>query len=78
MLLDIIASVLRIDQQFVLNDANPRTGKRDRGGSLKFAQVEGPYGRDIFNDDGKHLVHTAADTGVTIANTVFPTFPKGG
>ena len=58
-------------------DANARTGKRDRGGSLEYAQVLGPYGRDVLNDNGEHLVHTAAYAGMTIANTIFST-PKGG
>ena len=50
MLLETVASVPRKDQLFVLMDANARTGKRDRGGSLEYAQVLGPYGRDVLND----------------------------
>ena len=37
-LLETAASVPRKDQLFVLRDANARTGKRDRGGSLEYAQ----------------------------------------
>ena len=77
MLLETVASVPRKDQLFVLMDANARTGKRDRGGSLEHAQVAGPYGRDVLNDNGEHLIRTAADSGMTIANTFFST-PKGG
>ena len=58
-------------------DANALTGKRDRGGSLEYAQVVGPYGRDVLNDKGEHLLRTAADASLTIANTFFST-PKGG
>ena len=76
MLLETVASVPRKDQLFVLMDANARTGKRDRGGSLEYAQVLGPYGRDVLNDS-EHLVRTATDAGMTIANTFFST-PKGG
>ena len=39
--------------------------------------VVGPYGRDVLNDNGEHLVRTAADADMTIANTFFST-PKGG
>ena len=56
MFLETVASVPQIDQLFVLMDANGRTGKRDRGGSLEYAQVLGPYGRDVLNDHGEHLV----------------------
>ena len=73
MLLETVASVPRKDQLFVLMDTNARTGKRDRGGSLEYAQVLGPYGRDILNDNGEHFVRTAADAGMTIANTFFST-----
>ena len=73
MFLETVASVPRKDQLFVLMDANARTGKRDRGGSLEYAQVLGPYGRDVLNDNGEHLVCTAADVGMTIANTFFST-----
>ena len=76
MFLETVASVPLKDQLFVLMDANARTGKRDRGGSLEYAQVLGPYGRDVLNN-GEHLVRTATDAGMTIANTFFPT-PKGG
>ena len=58
-------------------DANARSRKRDRGESLEYAQVLGPYGRDVLNDNGEHLVRTGADAGMTIANTFFST-PKGG
>ena len=37
----------------------------------------GPYGRDVLNDNGEHLVRTATDADMTIANTFVPT-PKGG
>ena len=77
MLLETVASVPRKDQLFVLMDANARTGKRDRGGSLEYAQVIGPYGRDVLNDNGEHLVRTAADAGMAITNTFFSN-PKGG
>ena len=77
MLLETVASVPRKDQLFVLMDANARTGKRDQGGSLEYAQVLGPYGRDVLNDNGEQLIRTAADAGLAIANTFFPT-PKGG
>ena len=77
MLLDTVASVPRKDQLFVLTDANARTEKRDRGGSLEYAQVVGPYERDVLNGNGEHLVRTAADAGMTIVNTFFST-PKGG
>ena len=50
MLLETVASVPRNGQLFVLMDANARTGKRDRGGSLEYAQVVGPYGRNVLND----------------------------
>ena len=36
-----------------------------------------PYGRDVLNDNGEHLVCTAANAVMTIANTFFST-PKGG
>ena len=58
----------RKDQLFVLMDANARTGKRDRGRSLEYAEVVGPYGRDVLNDNGEHLVRIASDAGMTIAN----------
>ena len=61
MLLETVASMPRIDQLFVLMDANARTGKRERGGSLENAQVVEPYGRDVLNDNGEHLVSTAAE-----------------
>ena len=48
MLLETISSVPRKDQLFILMDANARTGKRDWGGSLEYAQVVEPYGRDFF------------------------------
>ena len=76
MVLETVASLPRRDQLFVLMDVNVRTGKRDRGGNLEYAQVLGPYGRDILNDNGEHLVRTAADAGMTIANTFFST-PNG-
>ena len=57
-------------------DANARSRKRDRGESLEYAQVLGPYGRDVLNDNDEQFVRTAADAGMTIANTFFPT-PKG-
>ena len=77
MLLETVASVPRKDQLFVLMDGNARIGKRDRGGSLEYAQVVGPYGRDILNDNGGHLVRTAVDAGMTIANTFFSTPQRG-
>ena len=77
MFLETVASVPRKDQLFVLMDANACTGKSDRGGSLEYAHVLGPYGRDVLNDNGEHLVRAAADAGMTIANTFFST-PKGG
>ena len=76
MLLETVPSVPRKSQLFVLMDANARTGKRDRGGSLH-AQVLGPYGRDDLNNNGEHLVRTAADAGINIANTFFSP-PKCG
>ena len=54
-------------------DANAHTGKRDRGGGLEYAQVVGPYGRHVLNDNGEHLVRTAANAGMTIENTFFST-----
>ena len=66
--LETVASVPQNDKLFVLMDANVRTGKRDRGGSLEYAQVVGPYGRDVLNDNCKQMA---------IANTFFST-PKGG
>ena len=77
MLLETVASVPRKDQLFVLMDANARTGKRDRGGSLDYAQMLGPYGRDVLKGNGKLPIGTAGDAGMTIANTFFST-PKGG
>ena len=77
MLLETVASVPRKDHLFVLMDANARTGKRDGSGSLEYTQVIGPYGRDVLNDNGEHLVRTAADAGMAITNTFFST-PKGG
>ena len=77
MFLEAVASVPRKDQLFVLMDANACTGKRDRGGSLEYTQVLGPYGRDVLTDNGEHLVRTATYAGMTIANTFFST-PKGG
>ena len=77
MFLEAVASVPRKGQLFVLMDANARIGKRDRGGSLEYAQVLGPYGRGVFNDNGEHLVRTAADAGMTIANTFFSTLKDG-
>ena len=52
-------------------DANARTGKRDQGGSLEYAQVVGPYGGNVLNDNGEHVVRTAAEAGMPIANTFF-------
>ena len=75
-LLETVASVPRKDHLFVLMDANARTGKRDRGGSLKYAQVVGPYGRDVLKDNSEHLARIAADAGMTIANTFFSTPPS--
>ena len=45
-------------------------------GCLEYALVVGPYGRDVLNDNGEHLVRTAVDCGMTIANMFFST-PKG-
>ena len=77
MLLETIASAPRNDQLFVLMDESARTGKRDRGGSLEYAQVVGPYGGDVLNDNGEHLARTAADEGMTIASAFF-SVPNGG
>ena len=61
------------DQLFVLMDANARTGKRDWGGSLEYAQVVEPYGRNVLNDNGEHLVRSTADAEMTIARCCWPT-----
>ena len=75
-LLENVASVPRKDQLSVLMEANAYTAKGDRGESLEYAQVVGPYGRDVLNNNGGHLVRTAADAGMTIVNTFFSS-PNG-
>ena len=73
-----VEEVPRHEQLFVLMDANPRTGRKEKGGGgSKDSKILGAYGRDILNDNGELLLSFANNHDLAIVNTFFST-PKGG
>ena len=70
-----VASVLA--REYVLTDANARTGKRDEGGGEADSKVLGAYGRDKLNENGKLLLGFAEDNKLALLTTFF-CIPKSG
>ena len=66
------------EQQFLLMDANARTGRREKGrvGSKDNKNV-GAYGRDTLNDNGELLLSFANNHDIALVNMFFST-PNGG
>ena len=70
--------ISRLEQLFILIDANARTGRREKGRvGIKDSKIFGAYGRDTLNDDGELLLSFADNHDLALVNTLFST-PKGG
>ena len=67
------------EQLFVLMDANPRTGRREKGGvGSKDSKTLGAYGQDTLNDNGELLLSFANNHDLAIIVKTFFSTPKGG
>ena len=74
-----VKEVPRLEQLFVLMDANARTGRREEGegrGRKQDSKILGAYGRDTLNDDGELLLSFANNHRLAYCEHVFST-PNG-
>ena len=57
------------EQLVVLIKANPRTGRRQKGGvGSKDSKILGSYGRDTLNDNGELLLSFANNHDLALVN----------